>query len=148
MTTAASTPRAGAAGSADSSITRSASARPLTNSGGAGILRRCTSGDQRHQAAVDNVRSILKRCQTAPGYVSLDDVLHEAFGRRGRRRSAQLLARLQAGGSAYEPPRGHTRRSSAGPLSTRRRGSFMHRLVSRYLSPCLDFLSSAFHGAS
>jgi hypothetical protein len=121
-----------------SCITRSASARPLTDNGGAaGILRRCTSGDQRHQAAVDNVRSILKRCRTAPGYVSFDDVLHEAFGRRGRSRSAQLLARLQAGGSAYEPPLGHTRR-----------GSFMHRLVRRYLSPCLDFHSCAFHGGS
>jgi hypothetical protein len=80
----------------------------------------------------------LKRCQTVPGYVSFDDVLDEAFGRKCRSKSAQLLARMQAGGSAYEPPR-HKRRSPD-PLLGTRRGSFMHRLVVEYLSPCLDFL--------
>jgi hypothetical protein len=122
------------------SIARSASARPLTNNGGVGIvLRRASSGD-RQGAELDNARRILKRCQTAPGYVSFDDVLDEAFGRKGRSKSAQLLAQMQAGGSAYEPPR-RKRCRSPDPLGTRR-GRFMHRLVVEYLSPCLDFLGS------
>lgn len=116
-----------------------------TNNGGGGSVRLRPRGDP-EDSSIDRI----KRCQTAPGYVSFDDIIggDEAFA-RWREADGVIIShplvrtasRLYALTDATDRQPRHSR-PSPGPFGTRR-GSALHWIAKRYLGPCLGFLASA-----
>ncbi|KAK3144818.1 hypothetical protein QOZ80_4AG0318310 [Eleusine coracana subsp. coracana] len=170
-------PSAGERGGRPIVRSRSATTRQINslntngNGGGGSVrLRRGTMSDDSSSGELmqasspagnnnNNKARKMKRCQTAPGYVSFEDVIggEELFGRRGRGtwrppeeetgvisdplvRTASRLYALADTSDRHQPPR--HRRTSPGPLGTRR-GSAMYWLAKKYVSPCLGFLAGA-----
>ncbi|KQJ82544.1 hypothetical protein BRADI_5g09575v3 [Brachypodium distachyon] len=93
----------------------------------------------------DVFETFLKRRQTAPGYVSFEDVIgSKEFreGMSGRRPEAGIRDPLvRTASRLYSRPR--HRRPSPGPLGTRRGGS-MHRFIKLFLSPSFHFIAKVF----
>ncbi|KAL6650639.1 hypothetical protein ACP70R_009564 [Stipagrostis hirtigluma subsp. patula] len=90
----------------------------------------------------------LKRRETAPGYVSFEDVIGSEEFREGSARPPEAgitdpLVRTASRLYLRGAPQPRHRRRSPGPLGTRR-GSALHVLVKKYVNPCLGFVVSAF----
>ena len=91
------------------------------------------------------VDAYLRRCQTASGYVSLEDVVNSKEFREGvvRRPEAAGIRDPFVRTTAYSRAHPRHRRRSPGPMGTRRGGA-MHRFVKKYVAPCLTLVARTF----